>query len=202
MLFMDQKLVEKASRRSLVIANIDDGWRMYAHYKRDNIVRLPFSGEYEARIFCSFIVIEGYKGKLVTDKVCDGGSTYLLVKPIECSTFRVFGAFSNTGMFDFFTSKPIIGAHYVEIEEETGMRMMCTGDVEHGNPTSFEELQIACKEVVEAKRVINLQSLGSTFLPRGFAIPKRILVNVNSSTRDKIRLMLEKGLIKPILGGG
>jgi len=196
--FIDQKLIKQAEGSSPAIAQIDISWKTYVRKVKENIFKLPFPGNYNARIINNYILIEGYNGPLLTDRVCDDSRTYILCNPIRCQDFRVFGFYNKSGQFQDFCSDPTIGAHYLSIIKDIGVRHMCVGDLEYKEPASFEMLQEVCKRIVESKRVIYLGSLGSVFLPDDMAVLKDILTNGNN-TGFKIEQLLENELIEKIL---
>ena len=123
---IDTELIERAKENSKIIFNIDYSWREYVEKREQYGVRLPFDGDYTCKIKDLWFFVEGYRGEMIIDKVCDGRKTYQIIKPVQVKEFTVYGMFDNTGRFSCFVSEPVVGFHYLGMNGR-GVIPICTG---------------------------------------------------------------------------
>ena len=136
-------------------------------------------------------------GELLTDRVADGTTTYLLTKPLRCQGYRVYAYYTKTGQFQGFTTRPVVGFHYTDLNKD-GDRRLCTGNVEYTNPTTIDGVREICNRIMQSRRVIYVGSLGSCFAPYGYKRLQDILKN-GWSWPDKRDKLIQEGHMKPIL---
>jgi hypothetical protein len=196
---IDMVMIERAKSSSIIISDIDYSWRNYINSQEKYQFRLPFEGEYLCKIKNNTIHIEGHRGKLLIDKVCDGENTYLFTEPIKCADFAVFGVFCNTGEFRYFTSEPVIGFHYLGMNPD-GSQDICTGDIRYDNAkiNSIEIVKDLCGKIFHSFSVCNLCSLGHIVLPKTYSLLEDILL-ADLDTREKVSSLFEEELITDLL---
>ena len=197
----DIKLIKTAAETSEVISSIDYAWRRYIDSIEHDTIVLPFNGVYNAIIRNGCILIEGYSGPLFINKVCSD-TTYVLKEPVICNNFKLYGVYDKNKNFDFFTSIPQIGVHYMSIDLDIELCPLCTGDLVYQAPQSFSALQQCCSEIIKLLKVIYLGSLGTTIIlpkKKHFAL-RKILADRSISPTAKLNSLKEKRLINnPIL---
>lgn len=192
---IDVKLVEKAKPTNRIIEEIDFSWREYIKRDKQNIVKLPFKDTYNAIIKDEIILVEGYSGLLSIEKIFDGKDMYKIISPLRYFPYKIYGIFDKGGDFAGFTTDPLFGFHYHG--EHLGGRTLCLGDLQFENPTSIEELELVCKEIIKLFRIVNMQSLGSMYFPDRYKQFKNlgeigVLDFVDSKLIEKIDYFGEK----------
>lgn len=192
---IDVKLIQKAKPMSEEIASIDRSWREHMTKVEAAGFTLPFDGKYNAVIDENAILVEGYCGPLLIDRLTGNENTYLLSRPIRCDPFRVYGVWDKKRLFQYFTSKPVLGFHYLGLERN-GVRTICTGDLEYTTPGDIASLQEVCSRMVRSFRVIYIDSLGNIFVPEEHGRIKEIL---QSRGCRSVSTLLEEKWIKEIL---
>ena len=194
---IDVKLVKKAHAKSDAIERVDLSWRNYVDEVKENIISVPFKGSYSALVEDDSVLVEGYCGLLLIDKLYFGHKTYLLKSPVRYYPFRIFGVYGSTGQFESFTSRPEMGFHYLGMSGQG--HSICTGDVQYVNPDSLELLREVSSKIINAFRVINLESLGTVLLPDEYSRLKSIFSNKDETIKTKFEKLLSEGLIEEIL---
>jgi hypothetical protein len=194
---IDVKLVGKAKKKSDVIEAIDFSWRTYVEKVREGVFMVPFKGNYAASVEGDSVLVEGYSGLLVIDKLYHNRKTYKLMEPVRYYPFRIYGVYDSRGRFECFVSRPEIGFHYLGMVGHG--HSICTGEVQYANPGSLELLKEASSKIVGAFRVINMDSLGTVLLPDDYKELKEIFSNKEEPPDTKVRKLLDKGLIEQIL---
>jgi hypothetical protein len=194
---IDKKLIKQAQQSSEEIETIDSSWRSYVEDIKGSIVTIPFKGNYTVLVEDDSVLVEGYCGTLLIDKVRYNSRTYALKEPIRHEPFSIYGVYDNRGEFQYFTSRPEIGFHYLGMSNFR--HGICTGDIEYTNPDSLSLLKEAALKIIDSFRVINLQSLGRVLLPEGYEKLKDILSNNNEGPETKLERLLSQGLIEKIL---
>lgn len=164
---IDTGMIAAAAAPSEIIAAVERSWRRHVTHLKASIVRLPFPGEYTAIIGTTYTLIEGYAGPLLIDRVADGKTTHLLKRPLRVKDYRIFAYYKKTGQFQGFTTRPVVGFHYVDMNQD-GDRKLCTGNLEYTPPNSIETVREICQQIIHSLHVIYLGSLGSIFLPYGY----------------------------------
>jgi len=193
---IDTKLIERAKEKSKVIAEIDSSWRKFVELLKDNTFAMPFKGEYPALIKESFVLVEGYSGPLLIDKLCYKKNTYQLKEPVKYYPFKVYGVYDQGGSFERFVAVPEIGFHYLGLSNEG--HAICTGDIQYVNPDSLAGLKEVCLKIIKSFRVINLESLGSVLLP-DCIVSLRILADKDIDAKAKLQRLLQENIIREIL---
>ena len=90
---IDTKLITRAKQSSKEIETIDSSWRGYVENLRETIFTIPFKGNYSALIEENALLIEGYSGLLLIDRLYHNKKTYLLKTPVKHSPFRIYGLY-------------------------------------------------------------------------------------------------------------
>ncbi len=158
---------------------------------------LPFEGNYNITLKDNYLLIEGYNGTLLIDKLFGEKKTYFLLDPIYCSSYKIYAVYEKKGTFVCFISDPIIGFHY-NGENNAGMKI-CTGDLVYKNPETLLEVKTISEQIINSFRIINTDSLGNIKIPEEYTILKTILTDTGIEMIERISRMSELGLIKPIL---
>lgn len=193
---IDLKLTNQAQRKSEIIEIIDSSWRNYVKNLEDAIFTIPFKGNYNALIEDNHMLIEGYCGLLLIDKVCFDHKTYLLKNHVKHDPFRIYGVYNNRGHFESFVSRPEIGFHYSGMSGQG--HPICTGDIEYLSPGSFDSLKEISSRIINSFRLINMDSLGTVILPDNYARLKNIFSNQQEDAKAKFEKLLAEGLIEEI----
>jgi len=194
---IDTKLIVRARQKSKEIETIDSSWRSYVELLRETIFTIPFKGNYNALIEDNTMLVEGYCGLLLIDKVYFSHKTYLLKNPIQHNPFRIYGVYGNKGDFECFIARPEIGFHYLGLHNQG--HAICTGDVEYHNPDSLGELREVSSKIIDSFRLINMESLGTVLLPDDYAELRAIFSNKDEDSKTKVEELLKEELIEEIL---
>lgn len=195
---IDTQLVAKAKKCSPALIAADSSWRGYVEQIRKNAFHLPFTGNYTLMIKDQQLLIEGYVGQVRIDKLHFCRRTYFLKQPVIYGPFRIFGVYDNQSEFKFFTAQPLIGFHYMGMDSD-GIHSICTGDLQWLKPTSLEVLQQESSKIVNAFRLINMESLGQIFLPAGYEKLQEIFSNKEESLQVTFDKLKNENLIEEIL---
>ncbi len=199
---IDTQLISEAEKCSEAVMAVDASWReyidKYAEDLRKNVLNLPFRGDVCLSLKGEHVLIEGYVGELRIDRLYSRGKTYILKQPITHDPFKVYGVYDNSAKFRYFTAEPLIGFHYLGMDGEH-IRPICTGDLKCSEPKSFEGLQQETARIVEAFKIINMESLGGVFLPDDNKKLKEIFENKDSPSEIKVNQLLEKEMIEKLL---
>lgn len=194
---IDLMLMDKAKKKSEAIETIDSSWRSYVNNIKDNTFTIPFKGIYNALIEDNSVLVEGYCGLLLIDKLYCSHKTYLLKTPVRHHPFRIYGVYDSIGRFDCFIARPEIGFHYLGMKNHG--HPICTGDIEYLNPVSLELLREASSKIINSFRLINMESLGTVLLPDDSAKLKSIFLNTDGNEETKLGKLLNDELIEQIL---
>ena len=194
---IDVKLVSKAKEASPVISSIDLSWRNYVENLKETIVALPFQGNYSFFTEDKMVLVEGYCGTLLIDKLYYNHKTYLLKKAITHEPFRIYGMYDTKGRFDCFVARPEIGCHFMGMNNHG--HSICTGDIEFTPPSSLDSVKEVSERIIQSFRVINVESLGTVLLPKEHDELKAILDNRDEGMEPRVKKLLNAGLIEPIL---
>ncbi len=194
---IDAKLIDRAKEKSRVIAEIDSSWRKFVNILRENTFAVPFKADYAALVKDNSVLVEGYSGLLLVDKLCYKNKIYQLKVPVTYYPFKVYGAYDSRGSFQRFVAVPEIGFHYLGLSNEG--HAICTGDIQYVNPDSLASLKEVCLKIAKAFRVINLESLGTVILPEEYASLGNILSDKNTDSKTKLEKLLSGNLIAEIL---
>jgi len=194
---IDTLLVSKAKKKSGLIEQIDASWREFVDRLKDNTFSVPFKGEYSCLVKVSSMLIEGYSGLLLIDRLYFNHKTYLLKAPVKYYPFKIYGVYDERGSFTNFVSEPEIGFHYLGLSDKG--HSICTGEIQYLNPESLGLLKEACLKIAKSFRVINLESLGTVILPEGFSSLKNILSNKEEDAKHKFEKLLKANLIEEII---
>ena len=161
------------------------------------IFTVPFKGEYNCLVQDKVMLVEGYSGLLLIDKLYYNHKTYLLKTPIKFYPFKIYGVYDQKGSFTNFVSEPEIGFHYLGLSDKG--HSICTGDIQYLNPESLGLLKEAALKIVKSFRVVNLESLGTVILPESFLSLKNILANKDEDAKHKFENLLKADLIEEII---
>lgn len=194
---IDTRLVKKAVEKSEIIEEIDSSWREHIRNLNDNIFTVPFKGEYEAVIKDSSMLIEGYSGSLLIDKIYYNRKTYLLREPVRHYPFKIYGVYDRQGYFRYFVTKPEMGFHYMGMSEEG--YSVCTGEIEYTDPDSIDTLKSISEKIINSLRLINMDSLGTTLLPDAYSKLRDIFANKEIDSKTKFEKLVSEKLIEKIL---
>lgn len=194
---IDLMLIDKAEKKSEVIETIDSSWRSYVNNLKDNTFTIPFKGNYNALIEDNSVLVEGYCGLLLIDKLCCNHKTYLLKTPVRRHPFRIYGVYDSRGQFECFIARPEIGFHYLGMGNHG--HPICTGDIQYLNPNSLDSLREVSSKIISSFRLINMESLGTVLLPDDYAKLKSIFSNKDENEETKLRKLVNEGLIEQIL---
>ncbi|MDP3052421.1 MAG: hypothetical protein Q8N22_00500 [bacterium] len=194
---IDTKLIDRAKEKSKVIAEIDSSWRKFVGLLKENTFAVPFKADYAALVKDGCFLVEGYSGPLFVDKLCCKGKAYQLKKPVAYYPFRIYGVYDSGRNFQRFVAAPEMGFHYLGLSNEG--HGICTGDIQYVNPDSLPALKEVCLKIARAFRVINLESLGTVFLPEEYASLRNILSDKDTDSKIKLEKLLSENLIAEIL---
>jgi len=194
---IDVKLIEKAKTKSAVIEEIDASWREFVDRLKENTFCIPFKGEYDCLIKRNSILIEGYSGLLLIDRLYYDHKTYLFKTPVKYYPFKIYGVYDEGGSFRDFVSEPEIGFHYLGLSNNG--HAICAGEIQYLNPESLGLLKEACLKIIKSFRVINLESLGTVLLPERYSSLKNILSNKDEDSKRKFEKLLNQNLIEQII---
>lgn len=191
---IDTLLVNKAKKKSGLIERIDASWREFVGRLKENTFSIPFKGEYSCLIKKDFMLVEGYCGLLLIDKLYYKHKTYLLKTPVKYYPFKIYGAYDERGGFTDFLSEPEIGFHYLGLSNKG--HAICTGEIQYLNPESLGLLKEACLKIIKSFRLINLESLGTVILPENYSSIRNILSNKDKDALAKFEELEKQGLIE------
>jgi len=194
---IDTELIIKAKKKSTLIEKIDESWREFVQSLKQGIFTVPFTGGYNCMIKEDDMLIEGYSGLLLIDKLYYKHKTYYLKTPVKYYPFKIYGIYDQTGCFIAFVSEPEIGFHYLGMTDKG--HTICTGEIQYLNPESLGLLKEACLKIIKSLRVINLESLGTVILPKVYSDLWNILSNKDKDVLCKFKELNEQGLIEPII---
>lgn len=194
---MDTELIVKAKKKSTLIEKIDTSWREFVKGLKEGIFTIPFAGGYNCMIKEDDMLIEGYSGLLLIDKLYYKHKTYFLKTPIKYYPFKIYGIYDQRGCFIAFVSEPEIGFHYLGLTDRG--HTICTGEIQYLNPESLGLLKEACLKIIKSFRVINLESLGTVILPKTYSTLWNILSNKDKDVLCKFKELSDEGLIEPII---
>jgi hypothetical protein len=194
---IDAKLIKQAKEKSEVIESIDSSWRSYVDKLKESISVIPFKGSYNALVEDDYVLVEGYCGLLLIDKVYCNHKTYRLKKPVNYYPFRIYGVYDSRGVFEDFVARPEIGFHYMGMSNQG--HTICTGEISYVNPDSLALLKEASLKIISSFRLINMESLGTVILPEGYAELKSIFSNKDEGAKTKFGKLVNEGLIEEIL---
>lgn len=194
---IDTLLVSKAKKKSGLIEKIDASWREFVDRLKENTFSIPFKGEYSCLIKDGYMLVEGYSGLLLIDKLYYKHKTYFLKTPVKYYPFKIYGVYDKRGSFTDFVSEPEIGFHYLGLSNKG--HTICTGDIQYLNPESLGLLKEASLKIIKSFRVINLESLGTVLLPESFSSLKNILSDKDTDAKHKFEKLLNQSLIEEII---
>ena len=194
---IDIMLISKAKVKSKIIEKIDSSWREFVDGLKAGIFTVPFQGEYNCLVKDNVMLVEGYSGLLLIDKLYYNHKTYLLKAPIKFYPFKIYGVYDQRGSFEHFVSEPEIGFHYMGLSDKG--HSICTGDIQYLNPESLGLLKEAALKIVKSFRVINLESLGTVLLPERYPSLRNILSNKDKDVLCKFEELDKQGLIEEII---
>lgn len=194
---IDTEFVNKAKKKSGLIERIDVSWREFVDRLKENIFSIPFKGEYSCLVKDNIMLVEGYCGLLLIDKLYYKHKTYFLKTPIKYYPFKIYGVYDERGSFTDFVSEPEIGFHYLGLSNKG--HTICTGDIQYLNPESLGLLKEAALKIIKAFRVINLESLGTVILPESHSTLRNILSNKDKDALCKFEELDKQGLIEVII---
>jgi len=194
---IDTELITKAKKKSTLIEEIDFSWREYIRRLKEGLFRVPFKGNYPCMVKDESILVEGYCGLLLIDKLYYAHKTYSLKTPVKYYPFRLYGIYDARGSFEEFVAEPEIGFHYLGMSSNG--HAICTGEIEYLNPDSLWLLKEAALKIIKSFRVINLESLGTVILPESYSDLKAILSNKDEDKKRKFERLLNQNLIEEII---
>lgn len=194
---IDTLLISKAKKKSGLIEKIDASWREFVDRLKENTFSIPFKGEYNCLLKDDYMLVEGYSGLLLIDKLYYKHKTCFLKMPVRYYPFKIYGVYDERGNFTDFVSEPEIGFHYLGLSNKG--HTICTGEIQYLNPESFGLLKEACLKIIKSFRVINLESLGTVLLPESFPELKNILADKDTDTKLKLEKLLNMNLIEEII---
>jgi len=194
---IDTELVTKAKKKSGLIERIDASWREFVDRLKENTFSIPFKGEYKCLLKDGYMLVEGYSGLLLIDKLYYKHKTYSLKTPVKYYPYKIYGIYDERGSFTDFVSKPEMGFHYLGLSNKG--HSICTGEIQYLNPESLGLLKEACQKIIRSFRVINLESLGTVLLPETFSGLKNILSDKETDIKQKFERLLNENLISEIL---
>ncbi len=194
---IDTELIIKAKKKSMLIEKIDESWREFTQSLKEGIFTVPFIGGYNCMIKDDDMLIEGYSGLLLIDKLYYKHKTYSLKTPVKYYPFKIYGIYDQTGCFIAFVSEPEIGFHYLGMTDKG--HTICTGEIQYLNPESLGLLKETCLKIIKSLRVINLESLGTVLLPKAYTDLWNILSNKDKDVLCKFEELNKQGLIEPIM---
>jgi len=194
---IDTLLVNKAKKKSGLIERIDASWREFVERLKENTFSIPFKGEYSCLVKDGFMLVEGYCGLLLIDKLYYKHKMYSLKTPVKYYPFKIYGVYNERGSFTDFVSEPEVGFHYLGLSNKG--HSICTGEIQYLNPESFGLLKEACQKIAKSFRVINLESLGTVILSESHSSLKNILSNKDKDALAKFEELNKQGLIEEII---
>lgn len=194
---IDTLLVNKAKKKSGLIERIDVSWREFVTRLKEDIFSIPFKGEYRCLVKDGSMLVEGYCGLLLIDKLYYKHKTYFLKTPVKYYPFKIYGVYDERGSFRNFVSEPEMGFHYIGFSNKG--HSICTGDIQYLNPESLGLLKEACLKIAKSFRVINLESLGTVILPENYSTIKNILSDKDKDPLSKFKELEKQGLIKEVI---
>ncbi|RJP30022.1 MAG: hypothetical protein C4533_00150 [Candidatus Omnitrophota bacterium] len=194
---IDTELIIRAKKKSTLIEKIDESWREFTQSLKEGIFTVPFTGGYNCMIREDDMLIEGYSGPLLIDKLYYKHKTYSLKMPVKYYPYKIYGIYDQRGCFISFVSEPEIGFHYLGMTDRG--HDICTGEIQYLNPESLGLLKEACLKIIKSLRVINLESLGTVILPEAFSSLRNILSNKDKDVSCKFEELNGQGLIEPII---
>lgn len=194
---IDTELITKAKKKSGLFERIDDSWREFVERLKENTFSIPFKGEYSCLVKDGFMLVEGYCGLLLIDKLYYKHKTYFLKTPVKYYPFKIYGVYDERGSFTDFVSEPEIGFHYLGLSNKG--HTICTGEIQYLNPESLGLLKEACLKIIKSFRVINLESLGTVILLESFSNLKNILSDKDTDIKHKFERLLNENLIEEII---
>lgn len=194
---IDTVLVSKAKKKSGLIEKIDASWREFVDRLKESTFSVPFKGEYLCLIKESHMLVEGYSGLLLIDKLYYAHKTYFLKIPIRYYPFKIYGLYDQRGAFEEFVSEPEIGFHYLGLSNKG--HAICTGEIQYLNPESLGLLKEACLKIIKSLRVVNLESLGAVLLPESQLALRDILLKKEEDIKRKFEKLLKESLIEEII---
>jgi len=194
---IDTLLINKAKKKSGLIERIDASWREFVDRLKESTFSIPFKGEYKCLLKDGYMLVEGYSGLLLIDKLYYKHKTYSLKTPVRYYPFKIYGAYDERGSFTDFVSEPEMGFHYLGLSNKG--HSICTGEIQYLNPESLGLLKEACLKIIESLRVVNLESLGTVLLPETFLGLKKILSDKETDIKQKFERLLNENLISEIL---
>jgi hypothetical protein len=195
---IDTFLINRAKPISEIIESIDDSWEKYMKTLNAEAVCVPFDETYYCRIKAKRVYVKGYEAEYSIDKIFGDDKLYHIKKPIVRKEFAIVGVFDNTGKLAYFISEPVIGFHYLGMNG-AGDIPICTGELRCPKIETLAQLKAVCKEIHNSLRVCNLYSLGDTHLPAEFDSLRGIIHDPDYTASEKIHILLEERMIKPIL---
>jgi len=194
---IDTLLVSKAKKKSGLIERIDASWREFVDRLKESTFSIPFKGEYSCLVKDGYMLVEGYCGLLLIDKLYYKHKTYFLKTPVKYYPFKIYGTYDERGSFTDFVSEPEMGFHYLGLSNKG--HSICTGEIQYLNPESLGLLKEACLKIIKSLRVVNLESLGTVLLPESFLSLKNILSDKETDIKHKFERLLNEDLIEEIL---
>ena len=193
---IDTLLVSKAKKKSGLIEKIDASWREFVDRLKESTFSIPFKGEYSCLVKDGYMLVEGYSGLLLIDKLYYKQKTYFLKTPVKYYPFKIYGVYDERGSFTDFISEPEIGFHYLGLSNKG--HTICTGEIQYLNPESLGLLKEACLKIIKSFRVVNLESLGTVLLSESHSDLKNILSDKNEDVKHKFEKLLNQNLIEEI----
>ena len=165
--WIDKILIKKAKKISKIIEEIDWSWKQYLEKMKQHDFCFPFPGQYEVLFDREHVLIKAWEGKLVIGKIIsmDIGQIRILNQPLICEKFSIWGQFAADKTFVGFYAYPAFGVHYLSGSINNKYIPICIGEIKLPPITSYEILQKSAEEIVKNLEVINLDSLGRTYLP-------------------------------------
>ncbi len=194
---IDMELITRAKKKSNLIEKIDESWREFVRDLKGNLFTVPFTGDYACIVRKNHMLIEGYSGLLLIDRLFYNRKNYLLKTPVTYSPFKIYGIYDQRGCFTGFGSEPEIGFHYLGMSDKG--HPICTGEIQYITPDSLGLLKEACLKIIKSLRVINLESLGTVILPESFLSLKHALADKNEDKKLKFEKLLHQNLIEEII---
>ena len=194
---IDTELISKAKKKSGLIEQIDTSWREFTEGLKEGIFTVPFTGGYSCLVKEDDMLIEGYSGLLLIDKLYYNHKTFFLKTPIKYYPFKIYGIYNQGGCFIAFVSEPEIGFHYLGMSDKG--HTICTGEIQYLNPESLGLLKEVCLKIAKSFRVINLESLGTVILPKNFSSLETILSNKDEDKKIKFEKLIKENLIEEII---
>jgi len=190
--WIDKILIDKAKETSNIILSIDASWKRYLETMQQHDFRFPFPGQYEIFFDETYLLIKGWEGKLVIDKLVSVNMKQMKIlnQPLICENFSVWGQFSAEKTFVNFYACPAFGVHYRSGDIKGKYKLICLGNMKFKPITSYKILQEATKTIAKNLEVINLDSIGIIYLPNKYEEFKVWIEKYkDASTSERIRLI-------------